>query len=152
MFGLLTECFIWRISQWVTWVDGIICDFKAMVTISNDQIRIDERYVCRSRLKFERRSVTITNWQIWKRIPTVVDELCAPDIESIVVAKSFSWTKVIVVLHFKPDNSKSDHLHNTYHGPLARYAIYGLHMRRECRERFPSHRGLVIPACITARA
>ena len=25
-------------------------------------------------------------------------------------------------------------------------------MRRECRERFPRHRGLVIPTCITARA
>ena len=28
----------------------------------------------------------------------------------------------------------------------------GLRMRRECRERFPRHRGLAIPACITARA
>ena len=27
----------------------------------------------------------------------------------------------------------------------------GLRMRRECRERFPCCRGLVIPACITAR-
>ena len=27
-----------------------------------------------------------------------------------------------------------------------------LPMRRECRERFPCHRGLAIPACITARA
>ena len=25
-------------------------------------------------------------------------------------------------------------------------------MRRECRERFPRHRGLAIPTCITARA
>ena len=28
----------------------------------------------------------------------------------------------------------------------------GLCMRRECRERFPRHRGLAIPTCITARA
>ena len=28
----------------------------------------------------------------------------------------------------------------------------GLRMRRECRERFPRHCGLAIPACITARA
>ena len=28
----------------------------------------------------------------------------------------------------------------------------GLRMRRECRERFPRHRELVIPTCITARA
>ena len=28
----------------------------------------------------------------------------------------------------------------------------GLPMRRECRERFPHHRGLAIPACISARA
>ena len=28
---------------------------------------------------------------------------------------------------------------------------WGLRMRRECRERFPHHRGLVIPTCITAR-
>ena len=28
----------------------------------------------------------------------------------------------------------------------------GLRMRRECRERFPHHRGLAIPTCITARA
>ena len=28
----------------------------------------------------------------------------------------------------------------------------GLHMRRECRERFPWYRGLAIPTCITARA
>ena len=28
----------------------------------------------------------------------------------------------------------------------------GLRMRRECRERFPRHRGLAIPTCITARA
>ena len=27
----------------------------------------------------------------------------------------------------------------------------GLRMRRECREHFPRHRGLAIPACITAR-
>ena len=27
-----------------------------------------------------------------------------------------------------------------------------LRMRQECRERFPRHRGLAIPACITARA
>ena len=27
----------------------------------------------------------------------------------------------------------------------------GLCMRRECRERFPRHRGLAIPTCITAR-
>ena len=27
----------------------------------------------------------------------------------------------------------------------------GLHMRRECRERFPRHHGLAIPTCITAR-
>ena len=29
---------------------------------------------------------------------------------------------------------------------------YGLCMHRECRERFPRHRGLAIPTCITARA
>ena len=29
---------------------------------------------------------------------------------------------------------------------------WGLRMRRESRERFPRHRGLVIPTCITARA
>ena len=28
----------------------------------------------------------------------------------------------------------------------------GLRMRQECRERFPRHRGLAIPTCITARA
>ena len=28
----------------------------------------------------------------------------------------------------------------------------GLHMHRECRERFPRHRLLAIPTCITARA
>ena len=28
----------------------------------------------------------------------------------------------------------------------------GLSMRRECRERFPRHRGLAIPIFITARA
>ena len=28
----------------------------------------------------------------------------------------------------------------------------GLHMHRECRERFPCHCGLAIPTCITARA
>ena len=28
----------------------------------------------------------------------------------------------------------------------------GLRMSRECRERFPRHRGLAIPTCITARA
>ena len=27
----------------------------------------------------------------------------------------------------------------------------GLYMRQECRERFPSHRGLAIPTCIRAR-
>ena len=30
--------------------------------------------------------------------------------------------------------------------------ICGLRMCRECRERFPRHRGLAIPTCITARA
>ena len=38
------------------------------------------------------------------------------------------------------------------HGPLARYINCRLRMRRECRERFPRHRGLAIPTCITARA
>ena len=38
------------------------------------------------------------------------------------------------------------------HGPLARYVKLRLHMRRECRERFPRHRGLAILTCITARA
>ena len=28
----------------------------------------------------------------------------------------------------------------------------GLRMRRECRERFPRHRGLTIPTCIMTRA
>ena len=28
---------------------------------------------------------------------------------------------------------------------------WGLRMRQECRERFPHHRGLAIPTCITAR-
>ena len=28
---------------------------------------------------------------------------------------------------------------------------WGLRMRRECRERFPHHRGLAIPTCTTAR-
>ena len=41
---------------------------------------------------------------------------------------------------------------NTHHGPLARYAKLGVRMRRECRERFPRHRGWAIPTCITARA
>ena len=35
------------------------------------------------------------------------------------------------------------------HGPLT---IYGLRMRRKFRKRFPRHRGLAIPTCITARA
>ena len=30
--------------------------------------------------------------------------------------------------------------------------VFGLHMRRECRESFPCHRGLVIPSCITTCA
>ena len=38
------------------------------------------------------------------------------------------------------------------HGPLARYVISWVRMRRECRERFPRHRRLGIPTCITARA
>ena len=38
------------------------------------------------------------------------------------------------------------------HGPLARYAKLRVRMRRECRERFPRHRGWAIPTCITARA
>ena len=41
---------------------------------------------------------------------------------------------------------------NPMHGPLARYAKLRVRMRRECRERFPRHRGWAIPTCITARA
>ena len=37
-------------------------------------------------------------------------------------------------------------------GPLARYAILRVRMRRECRERFPRHCKQAIPTCITARA
>ena len=37
------------------------------------------------------------------------------------------------------------------HGLRTRY-IKLLGMRRECRERFPCHRGLAIPTCITTRA
>ena len=40
----------------------------------------------------------------------------------------------------------------SHRGPLARYVNYGLRMHRECRERFPHHRGLAIPTGITARA
>ena len=41
----------------------------------------------------------------------------------------------------------------TDHGPLARYIKNcRLRIRRECRERFPRHRRLAIPTCITARA
>ena len=40
----------------------------------------------------------------------------------------------------------------THHGLLARYAKLRVRMRRECRERFPRHRGWAIPTCITARA
>ena len=38
------------------------------------------------------------------------------------------------------------------HRPLTRYVKLRMRMRRECRERFPRHRGLAIPTCITARA
>ena len=38
------------------------------------------------------------------------------------------------------------------HGPLARYVKSRVRMRRECRKRFPRHRRLAIPTCITARA
>ena len=38
------------------------------------------------------------------------------------------------------------------HGPLARHIKLRVRMRRECRERFPRHRGWAIPTCITARA
>ena len=37
-------------------------------------------------------------------------------------------------------------------GPLARLIKFGLRMRREFRECYPRHRGLMIPACITTRA
>ena len=37
-------------------------------------------------------------------------------------------------------------------GPLPDTSNCGLRMRRECRERFPRHRGLAIQTCITARA
>ena len=38
------------------------------------------------------------------------------------------------------------------HGPLIWYINCRLRMRRECRDRFPRHRGLANPSCITARA
>ena len=38
-----------------------------------------------------------------------------------------------------------------YHGRLAVYVKLWVRMRWECRERFPRHRGLVIPISITAR-
>ena len=37
-------------------------------------------------------------------------------------------------------------------GLLPDRSSYGLRMHRECRERFPRHRGLAIPTCNTARA
>ena len=37
-------------------------------------------------------------------------------------------------------------------GPLPGTQNCGLRMRRESQERFPRHRGLAIPICITARA
>ena len=39
-----------------------------------------------------------------------------------------------------------------YHGPLARYVWLRVAHARECRERFPRHRRIVIPTYITARA
>ena len=38
------------------------------------------------------------------------------------------------------------------YGLLTRYVKLWLRMHRECLERFPRHRGLAIPVCITARA
>ena len=38
------------------------------------------------------------------------------------------------------------------YGPLTWYVKLWLRMHRECLERFPRHRELAIPACITARA
>ena len=38
------------------------------------------------------------------------------------------------------------------YGPLARYVILLVAHALECRERLPSHSGLAIPTCITARA
>ena len=38
------------------------------------------------------------------------------------------------------------------YGPLARYLKLGVAHARECRERFPRHRWLAIPACIRVRA
>ena len=61
-----------------------------------------------------------------------------------------------------PLHMQSNHMYNSichelcrisqWNGPLARYVNSGLCMRRDCRERFPRHRGLAIPTCITARA
>ena len=39
-----------------------------------------------------------------------------------------------------------------YMGLLPDKLNCGLRMRQECQERFPRHRGLAIPTCITARA
>ena len=41
---------------------------------------------------------------------------------------------------------------SVHHGPLARYVRSRVRMRREWRERFPSHHRLAIPTCITAHA
>ena len=40
----------------------------------------------------------------------------------------------------------------THHGPLTRYLKLRVRVRRECRERFPRHRGYAIPTYIMARA
>ena len=68
---------------------------------------------------------------------------------------SFFWEKCNNVGHHC-DFITSVFGHNFFdtqgYGPLTRYVKLRLRMRRECRKRFPRHRGLAIPTCITARA
>ena len=65
----------------------------------------------------------------------------------IVYGCDFS-TSVMGMFHDDHHNGTND----PGNGPLARYAKLRVRMRRECRERFPRHRGWAIPTCITARA
>ena len=69
------------------------------------------------------------------------------------------WTEIVVLDTFDGNKGEDMSFNSGWiltikilNGPLARYVTLRVANARECRERFPHHRGWAIPKCITARA
>ena len=74
--------------------------------------------------------------------PRALHAHAAPPLRALVTKKVNEYFDIVCQTSILPTSWASNQIRT----------ICGLCMRRECRERFPHQRGVVIPTCITTRA